>query len=74
MSDETREGVVYSTDTPDNTIQLEQWNTMDLNKLYDQRTVLVNRIQISNNVGNRALVTQLTKWLYYLDDIISHHS
>jgi len=62
--------MLLSDEAPENKILSEEWETMQLSKLYDQKRILSSRVSISIELQNEAIYKQLQNGLekieYYI--------
>ena len=58
----------------ENVILADEWLTMSIAELYEQRLILQNRIFASSGIKNRPLMLQLQKGMLQLEKIIKQKS
>lgn len=62
------------TKKPIYSINANQWHKMSVTELYDQLSVLHNRLVIANQLGNYALLQQLQVGVAQLQSVIENKS
>jgi len=67
---------VIDTSSPptENIILADEWHSMNINELYEQKIILQNRIFASSEIKNRSLLLQLQKGMVELEAIIQQKS
>ncbi len=62
------------TKRPIQQIKADEWGKMTVNDLYEQRSVLQNRVYVAAQIGNSALMQQLQIGVAHLDALIEQKS
>lgn len=59
--------MLLSDEAPENRILSEEWKIMSLNKLYDQKRILGNRISASIGLQNEVIYNQLQRGMEQIE-------
>jgi len=59
--------MLVSDEKPENMILAEEWDTMSLSRLYDQKRILSNRVSMATNLQSEAIYKQLAQGMEQIE-------